>query len=125
MLDERKDHVDHLGRVLGRFDIVVGLAPTECFHVVEKAAGFPLAQLIPGHAELFRFAQDVVVDIGHVLDVGNRLPKIREIAHENVERQVGERVTGVGRVVRRHAADIEPKRVVLELDRFQRCRTAY
>ena len=76
-------------------------------HVVQILLGLALAKIVPGRPDFFGFAQDVVIDVGDILDVGHVEPLRAKVANQDVERQKCEGVAGMCRVIRSHAADID------------------
>src|SRR5579884_1019429 len=110
--DEAAGDLDDVVDLLGRQRVVVGRHPVELGHVVAEALGLLAAELVPGHADLLGLADDVVVDVGHVLDVGDVDALVAEVADEDVEGDVGEGVAGVGGVVGGDAADVDADVVV-------------
>ena len=87
-------------------------------HVRESFAVSRLPSSIPVDPEFFRLAKNVVIDIGDILNVGDVVAFGAEEAHEDVEREKGERMTDVGRVVRSHPAHIDADLVVHGGERF-------
>ena len=82
--------------------------------------GFLSGEPIPGRVELAGPPNDVIVDIGHVLHVAH-LDRLRaQGPHQNVERDVGERVAEMGGVIGRDAADVDANRAVAALERLHR-----
>jgi hypothetical protein len=65
-------------------------------------------------AELPGAAQQVIVDIGEVLDVLHPVAEILEVAMQDVEADVGEGVAQVAGVVGRDTADVQAHRLVAE-----------
>lgn len=76
-------------------------------HVLTEEGGLLLGESHPVDAVALRPLQERVVDVGHVLDVVNLPLGVEPHALNEVERVVGRRVTHVGRVVRRDAADVD------------------
>ena len=113
-LQEPGDQVLHLGDVLGRTRIVIGRQPVQGRHLGQEGGHVPVAEGEVILAELARTAQEVVVDIGQVLDVDDVMAQVLEVPMQDVEADVGEGMTQVSGVVRGHAADVEPDRLTVE-----------
>ena len=76
-------------------------------HVLLEPGHLALGQLAEVHPALPGHAQDVVVDVGDVLDVRDLGAQVAEIPHQHVELDVREGVAEVGRVVRRDPAHVD------------------
>ena len=112
LVNERLDDLEHLGNVIRSANVMIGFQPVQVAHVLEVASRFTVAQLLPGEADLFRFAQDVVVDVGDVLNVGDIPSLVAHDPDQDIEGEKGEGVPDMGRVVRCDAADIEADRAI-------------
>jgi hypothetical protein len=76
-------------------------------HVVQVLLGLAAAKFVPGRPELLRLSQDVIVDIGDILDVRDVVAARAKEANQDVERQKCEGVAGMCRVIGCHAADVD------------------
>ena len=97
----------HLSDVVGGTNIVIRGQRVEVAHVLEVARSFAIAEILPGQSDLFRFPQDVVIDVGDILHVGDIPALVAHEADENVKRQKRKGVTDMRRVIRRDPANIE------------------
>ena len=86
---------------------VVWRQPVKGRHFGKEGGEVPVSQLQVVLAELAGLAQEVVVDIGQVLNIGHVVAEVLEIPMQDVEADVGEGVTKMARVVRGNAADIQ------------------
>jgi hypothetical protein len=86
---------------------VVRGKPVEGLHLGEERRHVPVAECEVVLAGLPRLSEHVVVDIGQVLDVRHVVPEVLEVAMDDVEADVRERMTQMAGVVRRHATDVE------------------
>ena len=89
---------------------MVGRANVRGLHVVNEAACPAIAQGAPVVVDLSGLAQNVVVDVGHILDITDLVSQELQVADEDVKAGVGEQVAKVGRVVGRDAADVDADR---------------
>src|SRR2546423_930803 len=77
-----------------------------------------------GLSQLGGAPQDVVVDIGHVLDVVHLVALVGQVAGKSIEGDVGKGMARMRGVVRRHPTDVHAHRIVADgeiLDRACRC----
>jgi hypothetical protein len=106
--DGGRDLVDDLGDA----DVGVGREDPERLHVGAEELHLLGGQVAPVDARGRRALEQRVVDVGHVLDVGDVVPAVEPHALQRVEREVGGGVAEVRRVVRRDAADVQPHAAV-------------
>lgn len=102
-LDERHDP----GYRLDRADVVLRGQHPQGGHVLAEEGRLLLGEGGPVEAVLFGALEERIVDVGDVLDVVNLALGVEPHALHEVERVVGRRVSHVGGVVRRDAADVE------------------
>src|SRR5581483_5083156 len=102
-LDERA----HGGELARRVRQHVGAAPAQRAHVLEELALLTPAEGAPVDAVAGRALEDGFVDIGDVLRVPDACSPRLEKPHQHVEDEERARVAEVGRVVGRHAADVD------------------
>jgi hypothetical protein len=67
----------------------------------------PVPELVPRLADLVRLPENVVVDVGDILDVADTIPLVPQQPAQHVKRQVAKRVAEVSGIVRRDATDID------------------
>ena len=67
--------------------VVVGRADVQRLHVADEVRSSSGSQLVASRRRLARLAQDVVVDVGDVLDVVHLEPLAFQVAHQDVGRQ--------------------------------------
>jgi hypothetical protein len=79
-------------------------------HVLAEQGGLTLRDRHPVLAVAGGALEQRVVDVGDVLHVVDVQPAVAPQAHERVEGEVGGGVAQVRRVVRRDAADVQPRR---------------
>ena len=107
LLDKRRDDGLHLRDVVSGGNIVIGVERIEVAHVCSVFGGFAPGQLVPGKAHFAGLSQDVIVDIGHVLDIGDVVARLRRKPHEDIVSKEGKGMSSVRGVVRRDSADID------------------
>ncbi len=90
---------------------MVGRGDVQRRHVALVAAGLVFAEGAPVYAVAARALEDRIVDVGHVLNVGDLMSQPAQGADEHVELDEGEGVAEVGGVVWRDAADVERDRI--------------
>jgi hypothetical protein len=101
------DQRDDAGYRLNGTDVVLRGQHPQGGHVLAEEGGLLLREPHPVDAIALRALQQRIVDVGHVLDIVNLPLGVEPHALNEVERVVGRRVTQVGRVVRRDAADVD------------------
>ena len=111
-LVESLDQLDHLRDGLDRPGVVRGRQDPQGLHVLAEELGLALGELGPVDADLGGALEQRVVDVRHVLDVGHLVPGVAPGAVEEVEADVGRRVTHVGGVVGSDPADVHPRRAL-------------
>ena len=121
-LDQRADGGDDVGDDVGGAGIHVRRADVQDLHVADEVRGPAIAEGAPVLTDLGRLAQDVVVDVGDVLDVAHGQPLALEVPHEHVGDRVGEGVAEVRGVVGRDAAHVEGDDRTGGLERLDRAR---
>src|SRR5262252_6427656 len=118
-LDQRARRGHDVRNEVARAREVVRGADIEALHVINDVGGPTIAHGTPVLADLARFAQDVVIDVGDVLDVAYRDARALEIPDEHVSGRIGERVAQMRGVVGSDATDVEAHRVVGGVERLQ------
>ena len=83
--------------------------PPQRLHVGHEPAHLARRQLVPAHTVAARALEQRVVDVGHVLHVGDAHARGLQPAHQHVERAEREGMPKMPRVVGRNAADVERK----------------
>jgi len=116
LLDGADDQVEGFGRR----HIVVGRQHPQRAHVGAEELDLRCGQLPPVLAGLLGALEQRIIDVGDVLHIGDIEPQVAPGPLQQVERQVGERVTQMGGVVRGDATDIETGRTGLGPYRLQR-----
>ena len=105
-LDEPLDHLDHAGDRLGGLGALGGVLDAERAHRRDERLGVLLGDLGGGAALFVGAVDDLVVDVGDVLDEPDVVALVLEVAADHVERQERPRVADVDVVVDRRAADV-------------------
>lgn len=101
-------HEGHDARYgLDRSDVVLRGQHPQGGHVLAEECRLALRELGPVLTVACGPLQERIVHVGHVLDVVNLPLGVEPHALNEVERVVGRRMTHVGRVVRRDAADVD------------------
>jgi hypothetical protein len=100
------DHVDHLGKVLRRARLAIGLLHAERRCVFVYAANEARSQFADRFPVLERAADDLVVNVGDVAHVGDAIAARAQPTLHDVESDKHARVPEVQVVVHRHAADV-------------------
>src|SRR4029434_10249776 len=107
LLDEALDERDHLRDVLGGLRLDVRRQHPERGHV-DPVLGDVALRDVPGRDALLAGApDDLVVDIGVVLDELHCVPAVSQIAPDDVEHDRAAAVADVADVVDRHAANVD------------------
>lgn len=101
------DQRDDAGYRLDGADVVLRGEHPQGGHVLPEERGLLLGEPHPVDPVALRPLEKRVVDVGHVLDVVNLPLGVEPHALDEVERVVGRRVTHMGGVVRRDAADVD------------------
>ena len=135
LFDQGFDQFDHLRDVFGCFGVVIEIDGVQIAQVGQQSIGLPGTEFEPIHTKLFGLAQDVIVNVGDVLNVGNVEALAAEITDQNIKRKKCERVADMRGVVRGHAADIDSNLVVdrrkwldhsrLRIEKTHRCRCSH
>ena len=105
-VDEGLDHVDDFIHVFRYAGILVGPADVELVHDVEVRCDIAVGNGIPRDAFAVGSVDDLIVDVGEVLDVRDFIAQVFQIALDDVPRDERTGIAHVGMVVRRNAADI-------------------
>ena len=90
-----------------RPDVVVGRQDIECCHVGLEELDLACRELAPVHACGRGPLEEGVIDVGHVLDVGNALAAVTPRTVQKVERDIARGMAHVGGVVRGDSADVQ------------------
>ena len=106
VLLEPADQVEHLGHILRRPGLMVGLLHAEPLQVLVHRADEPARQLTDGLAVFDRATDDLVVDVRDVAHVGDIQPTGEQPAAHHVENDHHAAVPKVAIVVHCDAADI-------------------
>jgi hypothetical protein len=114
---QRGNELEHLRHVAGGRRFVRGPRDAERIEVGVHRPGHLLGELADGHAALERAADDLVVDVGDVADVGDLVAQRLQPAVDDVEGQLRARVAHVAQVVDRDAADVHAH--MARLDRLE------
>ncbi len=109
LLDERRDHRVDLFEVLGDLRLDVGLQTPEALHVLLEGFGEALAQRRGRLPVLLGARQDLVVDVGDVPDVLQRLPVVTQVPDQDVVHDVAAGMPQVRVVVDGRAAHIDAR----------------
>ena len=105
-LEELGHHLHDLVDGLGGRDVVTRREDPERLHVLAEPVGLAVPQLLPVDAVTLGPLEQRVVDIGGVLDVVDLVPGVEQLTVDEVEREIGGRVTEMGGVVRGDPADV-------------------
>ena len=113
-LQQPPDQLLHLRDVLCRAREVVRRQPVQGRHLGQEGRHVPVAEGQVVLAQLAGTAQEIVVDIGQILDVDDVMAQVLQVPMQDVERKVREGMPQVTGVVRRHAAHVEAHRALAE-----------
>ena len=109
-VDQRLDHRDHLGDVLGGTRLLAGQERAERAHVLVVPGNRLVGDLADVTAGLGGACVDLVVDVGDVADIGHVVRPV-DVPHQPVERVEHHhrpRIAQMGAVIDGGAADIHP-----------------
>ena len=81
-VDEAGDDLDDLGHLLSGAGVLVGIADVERGHVREVLADVTLGELFDGRSLLGSAVDELVVDVGEVLDAAHRETPELQVAME-------------------------------------------
>ena len=102
-IDEALHELDHLGNLLRGTRAHVRIVDAEGVHVIDEGLGIERRDLLGRLALLLRAPDDLVIDIGDVLDEGDLVTAILQVLAHHVEDEEGARVADVNVVVDRGA----------------------
>ena len=105
-VDEGLDHVDDFIHVFRNAGIFVGPADMELVHNFEVRCDIAVGNGIPRDAFAVGGVDDLVVDVGEVLDVRDFIAQVFQIAFDDVPCDERTGIAHVGMIVRRDSADI-------------------
>ena len=107
LVDKRLDHLDDVRHRLAHARVAVGAMYIERVHGVEVHLDVAVRDVFPRRVLRVRRADDLVVDVGEVLDVVHRHALGGEEPADDVPRHKRARVADVRGVVRRDAAAVD------------------
>ena len=105
-IDETLHELDHLGNLLRGARAHVRVIDAEGVHVVDEGLGIERRDLLGRLALLLRTLDDLVIDIGDVLDESDLVTAILQVLAHHVEDEEGTGVADVNVVVDRGATCI-------------------
>ena len=105
-VDEAGDGVDDAGYLAGGPRVLGSALDVEGVHGVEIVADELLDQIVLGYAALLGALDNLVVNVGEVLDVAHPVALVLKVAAQRVEDDVAESVADVGCGVGGDAADV-------------------
>ncbi len=100
--------------MLGRLRIFRRLADVKLVGRVEVRVDISLGDFFEVEPLVVRLVDDLIVDIGEVLDVRDLIPFELEVAADHVTRDEGQHVTHVRLVLNGHSAEIHPDLAVCD-----------
>ena len=117
-VDQHADRHHDVRDDVGGARIGIRRTDVQALHVADEVGGPAVAQRAPVLPELGGLAQNVIVDVGDILNVAHRPALALQGADEYVGNGVGEGVAQMRGVVRRDAAHVERDRVARRRERL-------
>ena len=106
LVNQGLDHVDDFRHVFRNAGVFVGPADMELVHDFEIRGDIAVGNRIPRDAFAVGSVDDLVVNVGEVLDVRDFITEVFQVALDDVPGDERTGVAHVGMVVRRDAADV-------------------
>ena len=107
-VDQFGDHLHDLVDGLGGGHVLLRRHDPQRLHVGAEAVRLRIPEFTPVHPVALGTLEQRIVDIGRVLDVVHRVPRIEQLAIHQVEGQVGRGVAEMGGVIRSDPAYVHP-----------------
>src|SRR5947209_15681847 len=85
---------------------------------MQVAFGFESSQLIPGHPQFACLAQNIIVDISHILDIVDVVAKKLQVTNQGVKGDISKGMTWMSCIVGCDAADIDAYSLIVFRDKF-------
>src|SRR5258708_27796252 len=104
--DQNLDHFDHSRYLFGSAGVYIRAAHVQRIHVIEVTLGLAPAQFIPWYIQFAGLAQNIVIDVGHILDVFDRVAAKFQVADQCIEGDIGVSMTQVSGIIGANPADI-------------------
>ena len=112
LIDQLGHQFDNGADHAGGTRIVVGRAHIEADHIGNKVPRPAVTQGAPIFTDFLGFAQNIVINIGYILDVVDRVALPLQIAEQNIHCTIGEGMTEMGGVVGGDPTDVESDRLL-------------
>src|SRR6266700_7421 len=112
LCEKHLDDLDHGGRLFAGMGVDIGPPDVQRVHIPQITLGLAPAQFVPRHTHFSRLAQDIIVNICHILHVLHFAARIFQVAHERIERNVGEGMPEVSSIIRRYPAHVDAHGIV-------------
>ena len=106
LVDKSLNHVDDFIHVFRNAGILISPADVELVHDVEVRRNIAVGNSIPRDAFAVGSVDDLVVDVGEVLNVRDFIAQVFQITLDDVPCDEGTGIAHVGMVIRCNAADI-------------------
>ena len=101
-VDDIRDHIGQAGQEIAWFGAYV-----QGDHVLDKMGRPPVTQPFPVLSNLPGFSQDIIIDIGHILDVADGIAPVGQITDQDICTGIGKGMSQVSGVVRGDPAHID------------------
>ena len=115
LVDERRNHIDNFRHMPRNPWIQIHPTDIQAVHHFKIGLDIATGELMPGNPLPGGGIDDFVVDVGKILDVGDRQSLPLEIAVNDVPDDERPGVADMRMIIRRHAADVN-----FDLSRFRR-----
>ena len=88
----------------------------QCFHILVITLYVFLGQFLDSHPAFAGMSNDIILDVGDILDVLYLVAPVFQVAADNVEKYITQGMTDMGIVIRIYTADIHLHLVALRYE---------
>ena len=119
LVDELLDQSDHRRDVIGRVGCALGNLDVQCLRILEKCLPINAGEFLQRQFRFARTADRFVIDVGELHDVIDLVSEMFQRAAQEIDRDVGAKISNVTVIVDRRAADVEADALAGRIERLE------